>query len=712
MRFFKAERRTLASLAFGAVVLLGLSGLIATPIYDRLDGLSVDVLIMVRGLFDEPPPGGVASPVVVVAIDEATYQTPPFDGIPKVLWAPQISKVQDAVLDGGATVFAYDLIFPTSTEGFVPGLEKPLLRSLAKAARQNRLLLGKVQHSAHPILPNRMQQIVAGGERNIRALNLPNDKDDVIRRMPIGFRKPGGDWETAFALEVASRHLKAPVSYREDGAVLLGGKGLSNDTGQLPIINFRSRSIPTYSLADLFACAERGDSAYFRRHFAGKAVFFGGVLDIEDRKLTSYRLVDGNRLGARASPCSEQSGAPETRPRRDSLPGVYVHATATRNLVTGDALAAVNKTIAVVLVLGLAAFACFTALALKAIPGALLAILAMALFSGSAFAALGQQLVLPLVPAWVAMLIAYSLAVFYRYAIIDRQSRHIRRSFEHYVSPNVVQQLIDDPSQLKLSGKYFETTVIFTDLVGFTTLAERLDPMELHRLLTEYFSAMVDEMLIHEGTLDKFIGDAIMCFFGVPVPNADHPERAIATAWGMQQALCQMNERRAASGETQFGMRIGVNSGRVVAGNMGTETLFNYTIMGDCVNLAARLESANKMYGTSILVGESTRHVIGDQYGFRHIDRAAVKGKDQPVDIYELLGPASQVEPAVVQLTAAYEAALSDYFSGHFASACQAFEQLGSNYGDRASQVMAERCRAFEAIPPSQWNGAYRWDTK
>lgn len=712
MRFFKTERRPIASLSFGLIVLLGLAGLIATPFYERLDGLSVDVLLMARGLLNAPAPGAADSPVVVVAIDEASYRTPPFDGIPKVLWAPQISKVQDAVLNAGATVFAYDLVFPTSTQDFVPGLEKPLLRSLGRAARDGSLLLGKVQHGDTPILPSRMQQLVVGGAANIRALNLPNDKDDVIRRIPLRFQRTEGGWETSFALEVASRHAKLPVTFHGDDGVRLGEQELAGEGKRLPLINFRPLSIPTFSFADLYACAERGDEAYFQRHFAGKVVFFGGVLDIEDRKLTSHRFSDGNALGHRVTPCSGSDRLAEAKPRRDTLPGVYVHATATRDLLTGDYLSGVDRPMAVGMVISFVAFACFAALALKAVPGFVLVILASVLASGSALAALGQNTVLPLVPVLVALAIAYTLGVFYRYAIIDRQSRHIRRSFEHYISPNVVQQLIDDPSQLKLSGNYFETTVIFTDLVGFTTLAEKLDPMELHRLLTEYFSAMVDEMLLHEGTLDKFIGDAIMCFFGVPVPAEDHPERAVATAWGMQQALRQMNKRRAAVGQTQFGMRIGVNSGRVVAGNMGTATLFNYTIMGDCVNLAARLESANKMYGTSILVGESTRHAIGSQYGFRHIDKAAVKGKEQPVDIYELLGPASQLAPEVQDLTAAYEAALSDYFSGKFTTALEAFEQLAADYRDRASLVMADRCKAFAVNPPQEWRGAYRWETK
>jgi adenylate cyclase len=322
------------------------------------------------------------------------------------------------------------------------------------------------------------------------------------------------------------------------------------------------------------------------------------------------------------------------------------------------------------------------------------------------------NLLWPLVPLIATIIAAYSFVTVYRFAVSDRQARYIRRSFEHYVSPAVVQQLVDDPDRLKLSGEHYETTVLFTDLAGFTPLAERLDPVALRDLLTEYFSGMVDVMLEHDGTLDKFIGDAMMCFFGVPIASEEHRCEAVSAAWHMQQVLDRMNADWQKRGIPALTMRAGVNSGQVVAGNMGTDRLFNYTIMGDCVNLGARLEGANKFYGTRILVGEATRNGIGDEFVFRHIDRATLKGKSQAIDIFELRGPRSMVSDRSMTLTTAYESALASYFRGDFEEAGQAFSATAREFDDNASNLMQHRCKQLQARQMNEWDGVHHWENK
>ncbi len=299
----------------------------------------------------------------------------------------------------------------------------------------------------------------------------------------------------------------------------------------------------------------------------------------------------------------------------------------------------------------------------------------------------------------------------YRFLLVDRERRFIHKAFRHYVAPAVVEQLMERPEQLNLYGEAYETTVVFTDLVGFTALAERMEPMALRAMLTGYFSEMVEVMLAHRGTLDKFIGDAMMCFFGVPVRTPEHAQQAALCAWRMRRRLDELNVEWSQQGLGPLSMRVGVNSGPVVAGNMGTDTLFNFTIMGDCVNLGSRLEGANKFYGTEILVGEATAARLDDALVLREVDRLRVKGKSQPVLVYELLGPRAEMAPEVLEHVARYREAFALYSRQQFAAALERLADAPA--GDRPWELLAERCRGFLAAPPpAEWDGVVTLTSK
>jgi adenylate cyclase len=239
-----------------------------------------------------------------------------------------------------------------------------------------------------------------------------------------------------------------------------------------------------------------------------------------------------------------------------------------------------------------------------------------------------------------------------------------------------------------------------------------MEPMKLRALLTQYFTKMIDIMQENNGTLDKLIGDAIMCFFGVPISTPEHHLQAARTAWGMQLGLKELNAEWVKQGLPELGMRIGVNSGQVVAGNIGTDTLFNYTIMGDCVNLGARLESANKFYGTNLMVGEATQPYIKDEFELRQLDLVKVKGKDKAVAIYEMLGPKGKVAADKLQNREIYETALNHYFEGVFEQAAALFQQNIDDFQDTAAVLLLERCHVLIEEPPRQWDGVYAWTSK
>jgi adenylate cyclase len=324
------------------------------------------------------------------------------------------------------------------------------------------------------------------------------------------------------------------------------------------------------------------------------------------------------------------------------------------------------------------------------------------------------NLVLPIIASFLSLLLFFSFALLYRYITVERKGRFIKKAFKHYVSPVVVDQLLENPEQLCLNGGYFESSVVFTDLVGFTSIAERMEPMQLRIFLTRYFSEMVDIFIANNGTLDKFIGDALMCFFGVPVKNEQHPYQAVLTAYQMQQRLISLNQQWQKQGLPPLAMRIGVNTGKVVAGNMGTETLFNYTIMGDCVNLGARLESINKFYGTSIIIGETTYKEVYKDFHTRKLDRICVKGKNQAIYIYELICPIGKLSQEKMYNVELYEKAFTAYQAQNFSDAIDILKQLiESGQGDTAIKQLKKRCSEYKNCSPGKdWDGSYTMQEK
>jgi adenylate cyclase len=247
---------------------------------------------------------------------------------------------------------------------------------------------------------------------------------------------------------------------------------------------------------------------------------------------------------------------------------------------------------------------------------------------------------LPLVYPSLAMGLAFLGITAHRLFTEERQRLWIKRAFQRFVSPEVVERLVDNPAALQFGGEVRELTVLFTDIRSFTTYTERHPPQEVVHLLREYLTKMVDQVIAHQGTLDKFIGDAVMAIFGAPVPYADHAEKACRAALAMIDELDALQAKWLAEGREPFEMGIGINTGEMVVGNLGSEQLFDYTVIGDEVNLGARLESLNKDYQTDkhIIISEGTYEAAGDAIQVKRLGEVKVKGKTRPVVVYELLG--------------------------------------------------------------------------
>jgi len=262
---------------------------------------------------------------------------------------------------------------------------------------------------------------------------------------------------------------------------------------------------------------------------------------------------------------------------------------------------------------------------------------------------------LPLVYPSLAMALAFTGITIYRVLTEERQRLWTKRAFQQFVSPDVVEQLVDNPAALQFGGEVRNLTVMFLDIRDFTGYSERHTPQEVVQMLREFLTRMAEHILAQKGTLDKFIGDAIMAIFGAPIPLPDHAERACRAALAMVQEAEALQAKWVAEGREPFRIGIGINTGEMVVGNLGSEQLFDYTVVGDGVNVGVRLETLNKEYQTSrpIIISEATYLAAKDVLEVRRLGEAMVKGKTVPVVAYELLGlrEAAEVEPVPVRLT-------------------------------------------------------------
>jgi adenylate cyclase len=276
--------------------------------------------------------------------------------------------------------------------------------------------------------------------------------------------------------------------------------------------------------------------------------------------------------------------------------------------------------------------------------------------------------------------------VVYKYVTEEWARQKLRDAFASYVSASIVDQVTNNPEALELGGEKKRLTVLFADIRNFTTYSEHLDPQEVVTFLNRFFDLMTEAIFEHDGTVDKFIGDGMMAIFGAPLDLDDHPTRACAAALSMAAALDTLNEqnaRRSGAGaaEPSISIGVGINTGEMVAGNIGSSQRFEYTVVGDAVNLAARLEPLNRLLGTRILLSASTyRQVSSSPWSFRELGTFRVKGREDPVGLYELLAPSTYDEPEA--LCEQFGEALALYRQEAFADARAAFERCRSIHPD------------------------------
>jgi adenylate cyclase len=403
----------------------------------------------------------------------------------------------------------------------------------------------------------------------------------------------------------------------------------------------------------------------------------------------------------------------KSSPVSAQYPGVEIQATAIENLLNGQEVTDVPESWRVIAALAGAAVAAglviFPRPAGWKILGPVLAITAILGFGAELFLRPEIQWLSPTGPL-IAVAVATVAAFAWTYFAEDRQRRFMLKALSKVVSPTIAEQLSREPQRLALGTTRTQVTLLFTDLANFTSISEKMDDDKVGEMLNRYLGEMSDKVLEEQGTLDKYIGDAIMCFWNAPLPQPDHAQRACRAALAIAAREDQIREELKAFGATEIFTRIGVNTTGAAVGFVGSSHLFNYTALGDGVNLASRLEGANKLYGTRILISETTAKLAGDGFILRKLDLLQVKGKKQPMAVYELLAEQSAAGTEKLRdLANRYEKAWSFYQKKQWDDAERELLEVLSRFGeDAASRKLLERIAYLRNHPPDKnWDGAY-----
>jgi adenylate cyclase len=315
----------------------------------------------------------------------------------------------------------------------------------------------------------------------------------------------------------------------------------------------------------------------------------------------------------------------------------------------------------------------------------------------------------------LTMLVTFSGVYAYRYVTEEKGKKFIKQTFSHFVTKSVVDELLENPDKIKLGGERKECTVFFSDVAGFTTISEQMSPEALVKLLNQYLTEMTNIIFKYDGMLDKYEGDAIMAVFGAPIAHGNHAYKCCAAALEMQETLAQLRDMWGKQGKPKLYARCGINTGQMVVGNMGSETRFDYTVMGDSVNLGARLEPANKEYGTMVMIGENTYEMAKDKIIARQLDLLRVKGKTEPVKVYELIGLTEKgISEKKNQAIQFFEKGMEHYFTQNWETAIKYFNHaLEADHMDNPSKRYLRRCEQFLNNPPGEsWDGAFTMLTK
>ena len=520
--------------------------------------------------------------------------------------------------------------------------------------------------------------------------------DGSIRSVPV-FVEYAGRLYPTLGLALAMQTLgvgRNQLSFQatESGTIVSAGpiRFETDHQGDI-LINYIGpyENLPSVSLFDVLQAGRKRDIAFFDQ-FKDKVCIIG--------------------------PTARAVGDYYPMPFSERAPGYIAHANVYDMIVTGNFIYPANLGAQFIILLLITLAVSFVA-NYQPMRSGVIALIALSViyFVFAYFAFANGNTWYNVVEPVFAMFFCFLGTVAYRAATEGKQKRMITNMFEKYVDKTVVRDLINDPSKMKLGGEMREITLLFSDIKGFTTISEALGPENLVKLLNVYLTEMTNIVMKHRGSVDKFIGDAIMAFWGAPLTDPDAPYHGCLAALEMQSRLDALAPRWKKFGDIVLKQRVGVNTGMCVVGNMGSDQKFNYTAMGDAVNLASRLEGVNKQYGTYILVSEMTYQKVARKVVAREIDKVLVVGKTEPVKIYELIALADKpLTDGMKYSLDSYREGIASYQKRQWDEGIAYMEHaLQYKQDDPVCQLYIDRMRLYKLNPPdANWNGVFVLSSK
>ncbi len=675
---------------------------------------TLDLRIASRGAL---PTGGE---VIIAVVDEKSLTE-----LGRWPWPrTTIAKLMDKLKASGAKTIGFDVIF---SEKETANADAALAKSIARA---DNVTLGyffhlskrdvahlsekeiaadadNIKNSRYPIInsteknpddyalikayaPESNLKIISAAAVNSGYFNMIPDTDGSMRWAPLVI-KFGNDYYSSLPLSILQQYLDWPLlslnlaGYGAE-SVKIGDTTIPTDESGRLLVNFLgpAKTFPHYSVSDIL------NGRIPAEKIRNKIVIVGATaIGIYDLRVTPF-------------------GA--------TYPGVEIHANVIDNILHRNFLTHSSFTrfidLCSIILFGLLMGLIIPRL--RAVTGIFFALLILSIFVAvNVFIFSKFNVWLNLIYPALTMAVIYLAITVYHYIKEEQEKKKIRGAFQYYLTASVINEMLKDPTKLKLGGDKKDLSVLFSDIRGFTTISEKLTPEELVHLLNEYLTAMTDVVFKHDGMLDKYMGDAIMAVFGAPLDQPDHARRACQTALEMMSELHRLQKKWQTEGKPVLNIGIGVNSGDMVVGNMGSEMRFDYTVMGDMVNLGSRLEGINKEYGSNIIFSEFTYNAVKDSMCCRELDWVKVKGKKLPVKIYELLAEKKD-ESKFKELIAAFEEGLALYRASRWDEAIAAFQKtLGIRPEDEAAKLYIERCNNLkENPPPESWDGVFTMTRK
>jgi adenylate cyclase len=695
-------------IGLGAIILALIIGQIPTLLTLELDLL--DYRFKLRG-----PLEITDSPVIIVTIDDQSDEsTPEMYPWPRDYYAHVIENLNEA----GAAVIGIDVIFEKQD---IHGKESDNRLAEVLGKYDNIVLAGKIAKSEHidmtTLVPPYEKFISHGTLWGLVSFVL--DDDGFYRRYFIG-QTFNDSLYSPFGLEVLKiyKGMDRNLSIKDSSDFFtMGSIRIPKYSGNSMLINFVGprESFPYYSFDSIIDDEEFELVAQFDMNSFSDpgdeelsippGILYSGVL--KDKIVligaTMHELHDEF-----PTPFLEKKD-PSGSSVKALTPGVEIHANAIQTILSENYLFPLSYLLQLLIFLVLAVMVYFINRFLPTLwTGFIIILLSILYFMFAFFLFVKMNTIIEISTPILLIFFSFIGHTLYHYIISQKEKRMIRGAFSHYVPEKVVNEIIANPEKLKLGGEERIITVLFSDIVGFTTISEKLTPPDLVKLLNEYLSEMTDIVLLNNGIIDKYEGDAIMAEFGVPVQYDNHAFMACKAALEMQNKLQDLRIKWKSEEKPPLTARIGINTGEMIVGNMGSRNVFDYTVMGDHVNIGSRLEGLNKYYGTYIIISEYTYNRVKDAFYTRELDLIRVKGKVKPLKVFELIElKEKKLAKNIVQMLEHYQKGLELYRSQQWNDAIDRFDHcLKLNPGDKSSEEFRKRCIEYKFNSPGpDWDG-------